>query len=154
MSDKNSGKRLVTRDLYLRIEGKRFALTTAGYACLLLGALGSIFSGLALCWLFPILLLRAAYVTLALKLMLIATGGALFAILAGLDCMGKATRLERVELLTPDKIDALPARESLVRASQEPIQEQQAVLLRATLTQVETPAEQLLRPTNRASGNF
>jgi hypothetical protein len=41
----------------------------------------------------------------------------------------------------------LPAPDSLVRASEEPMQEQQAVLLRAAAQRHETSPEQLVRPT-------
>ena len=40
----------------------------------------------------------------------------------------------------------MPASESLVRASEQPIQEQQAVLLRAAMPGKETPTDQLVRP--------
>ncbi len=43
--------------------------------------------------------------------------------------------------------DTLPVEESLVRASEEPVQEQQALLLRGTIDNLETPIDQLLRPT-------
>jgi len=40
----------------------------------------------------------------------------------------------------------LPAPDSLVRASQEPVQQDQSILLRAAADTTQTPAEQLLRP--------
>ena len=48
--------------------------------------------------------------------------------------------------ITPANIGNLPTDESLVRASQEPEQLQQSVLLRATQSN-NTPSEELLRPT-------
>ncbi len=49
----------------------------------------------------------------------------------------------------------LPAPESLVRASSEPRQEQEAVLLRAAARSVGTPPEQLVRPAEgRNSGRL
>jgi len=43
--------------------------------------------------------------------------------------------------------EIFPAEEILVRSSEEPLDEQSVVLLRATLTEQETPSEELLRPT-------
>jgi hypothetical protein len=54
-------------------------------------------------------------------------------------------KLEEVELLTPQAVQQLPTEETLVRASSEPAQAQEKVLLRAATGAEETPPEQLLR---------
>jgi hypothetical protein len=59
----------------------------------------------------------------------------------------KANQIEDVELLKHDNVGQLPAEESLVRASAEPIEGQEKVLLRAATGAEETPPEQLLRAT-------
>jgi hypothetical protein len=79
-------------------------------------------------------------------------GVALVSALAG--CLliwgGKATqkRAEKIELLFPLAYQHLEqhAEETLLRASTEPIEEIEKVLLRAATGAAETPPEQLLRP--------
>jgi hypothetical protein len=61
----------------------------------------------------------------------------------------KASQMEPVVPLTRANTAGLPAPESLVRASQEPAQEQQAVLLRAATQTQERHEEQLLRAARR-----
>ena len=53
--------------------------------------------------------------------------------------------LNRVALIPYANTADLPADESLVRASQEPVQEQQSILLRPTMEADTSPPEQLLR---------
>jgi len=55
---------------------------------------------------------------------------------------------EPVVPLTRANIVHLPASDSLVRASSEPVHDQQTELLRAAVEAQATPAEQLLRPAN------
>ena len=55
---------------------------------------------------------------------------------------------EPVVPLTCANIVHLPASDSLVRASSEPVHDQQTELLRAAVETQATPAEQLLRPAN------
>jgi hypothetical protein len=57
-----------------------------------------------------------------------------------------ADKIEDVERLTFITADKLPAEETLVRASTEPTEGQEKVLLRAATGTAETPPEQLLRP--------
>lgn len=55
---------------------------------------------------------------------------------------------EEVAPHTRPKPEQLPAKEILLRASTEPTEEQEKVLLRAAMTSEDTPPEQLLRPGN------
>jgi hypothetical protein len=57
----------------------------------------------------------------------------------------KAESLEPVTPLTRQNIEHLPAEETLVRASREPTEGQEKVLLRAATATDETAAEELLR---------
>ena len=57
----------------------------------------------------------------------------------------KLKSLEKVVLIPYANTADLPADESLVRASQEPVQEQQSILLRPTMEADTSPPEQLLR---------
>jgi hypothetical protein len=63
----------------------------------------------------------------------------------GLKIYDKAHTLEKVVPFTQANTAHLAAEESLVRASTEPVAEQEKVLLRAAKLSQETPAEQLLR---------
>lgn len=53
--------------------------------------------------------------------------------------------LKDISYTPPVDTNTLPAKEILVRGSQEPIQEQSTVLLRAAEESAEVPAEELLR---------
>ena len=64
----------------------------------------------------------------------------------GLKTMEQSGNMDPGIPLTRKVAATLPAEESLVRASEEPVQEQQAILLRAATDNQETPAEQLVRP--------
>jgi hypothetical protein len=70
----------------------------------------------------------------------------------GISKFKEAAQVETVELLVLKKADQLPAEETLVRASAEPTQEHEKVLLRASLVSEDTPPEQLLRPSQRETG--
>ena len=65
----------------------------------------------------------------------------------GLTANKQQKALRNVVPMTKDIIEAVPTPEMLVRASVEPIQEQQAVLLRAAAPTQDTHEEQLLRAT-------
>jgi|SRR5579871_414311 len=56
----------------------------------------------------------------------------------------KAIQIPHIPAVVPD---LLPAEEVLVRGSEEPPVAQSDILLRASITEQETPPEQLLRPT-------
>ncbi len=62
----------------------------------------------------------------------------------------KAAELEKIVLLTRANAAEIPVADSLVRASDKPAEQQQAVLLRAVTETQETPPEQLLRPVHSA----
>jgi hypothetical protein len=81
-------------------------------------------------------------------LILIGYIGAFFIQKQGRVCTEKAKKIEEVELLKHANVGQLPVEETLVRASTEPTQEQEKVLLRAAMTSEDTPPEQLLRPGN------
>ena len=66
---------------------------------------------------------------------------------AGKACLAHSRKIEPVLPLMAQTLNSLPAPDSLVRASQEPVQAQQAVLLRAARgeAQERQESEQLLR---------
>lgn len=64
----------------------------------------------------------------------------------GLRTKRRVETAEPVRPLTRHTVNHIPAEESLVRASEEPLAGQEKILLRAAKANEETPAEQLLRP--------
>lgn len=68
-------------------------------------------------------------------------------LLVGWSAAIKFKEVEPVEPLTPAKADLLPASETLVRASEEPTEGQEKILLRAAQPTEAGKPEELLRPT-------
>ena len=78
----------------------------------------------------------------------LAGGGTLYLGYLGGRTIKEAVRINTGIPLTRANAADLPAPESLVRASSEPLQAQEAVLLRAAAEGMETPPEQLVRAVN------
>jgi len=132
-------KRIVSKGHYVKIQGQRVGITSAGCGLLLLAAL---------CF-------GVAFFFIVIAIMgwwwgaiwgFVAGVAALWCGKWGFDSIRYAETIDPGIPLTRKVADTLPAEESLVRASSEPIQEQQAVLLRAAVDDQETPSEQLVRP--------
>ena len=134
MEPEKKAKRIVSKAEYARIQTIRFGLILSSLPLLTLilghGAIGR--------WLFP-----------GHHIFVFAVGQILAMLLLVPLCrlLKKAQAIGDVVPVTRINTAHLPADESLVRASQEPVQEQQSILLRAAAEVGQTPAEQLLRPT-------
>jgi hypothetical protein len=138
-------KRLVPVHEYVGRKATRAVLFSLGGYLLLTGIIGMLISLSGLVLSFPMWLLgfsNVSFTLLALISGLISWG--LFS--AGQFVGETADKIEDVERLTFITADKLPAEETLVRASTEPTQQQEKVLLRAATASEETPPEQLLRP--------
>jgi hypothetical protein len=97
----------------------------------------------------PILRDQPSWLTILFLLAwpLICIAGVMWCIREGAALNKQAEEVEPLLPPTRHNIEQLPAEETLVRASTEPIHEQEKVLLRAATGAEETPPEQLLRPT-------
>ena len=145
-----TGKRIVSKAEYARIQSLRLGMNVSSY-CLLFLTLGCV----AATCLPAMMIIQATYLGfLGTRSFVMLFAGMLFAgsatFLCGKllgACCTKIEALEKVMPFTRATIAELPAPDSLVRASQEPVQEQQSILLRAAAEVGQTPAEQLLRPT-------
>ena len=131
-----TGKRIVSKGEYVKLQGKRLWL----YLCSLLTGISIVLLCCNICFLHYF-----------------SSGWCAFLIL-GIACMvwcGKiktaqqwyqeAQKVPAVTPLTRANTTNLTAPDSLVRASSEPMQAQEAVLLRAAAQGAETPPEQLVR---------
>jgi len=132
-------KRIVSKGQYVKTQGQRVGITSAGCGLLFLAALCS-----------------GATLYLIVFAIFGWWEGAIFGFVAGVaalwcgkwgfDSIRYAETIDPGIPLTRKVADTLPVEESLVRASEEPIQEQQAILLRAAVDDQETHSEQLVRP--------
>lgn len=87
-------------------------------------------------------------------LVAVAVGSVSFALLLfGWSSATEFTQLEPIEPLTPAKADRLPASETLVRASEQPTESQEKVLLRPAMATEEANPEELLRPAGNSAYN-
>lgn len=137
-----TGKRIVSRGRYIKLMGMRLSLLSCGAVCMLVGGVaamlgvmegvddvirGSVGTG------FSLPSPNGFYVA------------CLVCFLVGVCCtfLGEKVK-EDITPLTRANTADLPAPESLVRASSEPLRVQEAVLLRAAEGQ-ETPSEELVR---------
>jgi hypothetical protein len=145
-----TSKRIVSKAEYANIQLKCAGAQLAG-CCLLVTAA---FCGLAVLGLINGLAGRGQYphkgdqhsVLFLIGGILIAGIGTRVLIRMSNAVLDRVDQMNNVIPLTRANTADLPASESLVRASAEPIQQQEAVLLRAATQGVETPSEQLLRP--------
>ena len=129
-----TGKRIVSKGAYIKTQIKKGFLWFRALCCLLMG--------------FAVLFkaVRVTHFVFSPRI-----DGLAFCIY-GVSCLFAAKRLVNktrdmagVVPLTRANAADLPAPDSLVRASEEPMQAQEAVLLRAAAEGMETPPEQLVR---------
>jgi|SRR5579871_1672663 len=139
MNQAEKKKRIVSKGQYVKTQGQRVGITSAGCGLLLLAALCS---GVAL---FFIVIAIFGWLEGAI-FGFVAGVAALWCGKWGFDSIRHAKSIDPGIPLTRKIADTLPAEESLVRASGEPVQEQHAVLLRAAADDQETPTDQLVRP--------
>ena len=137
-------KRIVSKGQYLWVQSKRISLNVTGcglvgLACLCVVVMGAGIVGLLIYdrWWQAVgfLLLSWPFVYFLRKM--------------GYRSFQKAETIDPVIPLTHQTASTLSDEESLVRASEEPIQEQQAILLRAATDNQETSADQLVRPAGK-----
>lgn len=150
-----TGKRIVSKSAYLKAQADRATISLFGVG-LWLGAvfLGLIAGGCCLgslanlCW-GESLGARLAGGILCLAAAILTGGMAYLVQIAGKEMMKQAADMTPGVPLTRANTANLPAPDSLVRASSEPVQAYEAVLLRAASAGMETPPEQLVRASMR-----
>jgi hypothetical protein len=144
--------RVVSKTRYLRYLSQKAVLWAAGTSLFLLGVMGvmacvgALIACLTLANPYPLWSIPNIGVSVVCLLPV-----ALCVLLArsGISQMDRAERLEPLVPLTRQNAEQLPAEQSLVRASSEPAEQQQAVLLRAAGSDTQTPAHELLRATTQ-----
>jgi hypothetical protein len=137
-------KRIVSKGRYAALLGRKIGFSTFGLALLFFCLLS------ALTMVFALVVLRTELNNRADKILFpIVTSllgvGALYLGHLGRRTIREAKQIETGVPLTRANTADLPAPDSLVRASAEPMQEPQAVLLRAATESVERHEEQLVR---------
>lgn len=148
-------KRIVSKGEYVANTGKKAALASYGTTVFLTGIAASaitLFLIMRLLW-----NLRAVESTSGITLIVLLTGITGSASYA-LFCYGKKALKEGKDLdagipLTRANTGDLPAVDSLVRASQEPIEGQENFLLRAAQHGQGTPSEQMVRASAAPKAN-
>ncbi len=153
MEPKTTDKRIVSKSAYVAIRIAQGSLYVSGISLMAIAGLSFLTS--AACGLHFMrciaLLVKTLDRTLFVNISLYGTamgmlaGAAYLLGKAGYMAVTKAENLPEFLPLTPETVEATPALNSLVRASEEPSQVQEAVLLRATIQEQETPPEQLVR---------
>ena len=146
MNNKKSAKRIVSRAAYVKSHGQIVIMATVGAiiytVATALGfvALALLLTGIGLIpYAFPIgclTLISAGIVGL----------GTYYTFKVGNRIFQSVYQIDPGVPFTRSNTAHLPAQESLVRASYEPFQEQQYILLRPALQNDTTPPEQLVRP--------
>jgi len=140
-----TGKRIVSKRQYAAGVGKVTALTSLTIALLLAGGIAGRVA---------LSLLRDMHNSTGIfeddwgmgqPLILLIGVGCLLFLSLGAYTMKYTRKIDIGVPLSRANTSDLPADESLVRASQEPMQEQQSILLRAATEVQQTPPEQLLR---------
>ena len=142
-----TGKRIVSKGEYAASVGWKSSLSAFGVGVMGVGIVGIVIAGFL-----TIDALGAAIkdhisddINIAAADLLIIGGVSALIFWAGRKTVRKAKQIDAGTLLTRANTANLPAPDSLVRASAEPLQAQQAVLLRAAAQGNETPPEQLVR---------
>ncbi len=154
MQEPKPGKRIVSKGAYAAAEGERVGTGIFGCGMLVLAAF---FAWITVSGVVGLAMTIVAFLTRPDGLVVVEGLTFLTVFLAGAVATyvlwkGGIARMERSEKmdsgipLTRANVADLPAPETLVRASSEPPQAQEAILLRAALEGQETPPEQLVRP--------
>jgi|SRR5579871_2372465 len=140
MNQPEKKQRIVSKGQYVEAHGKRIGFGTVGCGLLLvaalcgsvtIGSIGALFAGGG--W-------RAAGEIMASGFLTFYSG------YVGFVYLRQSRKIDPGIPLTRKVANTLPAEDSLVRASEEPIQEQQAILLRAAVDGQEMAPDQLVRP--------
>jgi len=133
-------QRIVSKSQYVQALSKRLGLTSMGCGLMILTYLCGV---TAIFLISPQILggLIGFAASMGFGLLACALGKWSF------DSFRRAKTIDPGVPLTQKVVETLPAEESLVRASEEPTQTQQAILLRAATPDDSTPSEQLVRPT-------
>ena len=150
MESKTTGKRIVSKRDYVRLVCQRVILTSFGlclHAMAFISGLAAIY--LLLCAIISITVFsgeeRDAMDTgICLMVLVISPGAAYLCNKWGKVSIQQASKIDMETIIYTNTAD-LPAPESLVRASEQPSQEQEAVLLRSLMEAHQTPSEQLVR---------
>lgn len=145
MDKQKSGRRIVSREEYLRAMGKKIVLSTYGVGIVLIGLLTLIATGWLISW-----ASGGVLDGLLLFLVIILGLGSVLLLLIGKAWLREATQIDAGILLTRTNAVDLPAEETLVRASTQPVEKHRTVLLRAAFHSDTTPEEQLVRPVGMA----
>ena len=149
-----TGKRIVSKGQYMALVGKREALRWSSIV------MAAATAGLLMCAAFFVRMAVMVPVAQGWSTSPVADGWMVWHIAGGVLCIGGAWRVKKtaehamqralkpleVVPLTRTNLADVPSPESLVRASAEPVQRQEAVLLRAAAQSEVKQAEQLLRP--------
>lgn len=142
-----TGKRIVSKREYVLRKAKRTGILTTGTSLLAISGISVVSGMMFLTWL-VLVLWHGHYflpVFTASGLLLGSVVVAYGAFRGGLASLKHAAQIDTGVPLTRANTADLPAPDSLVRASSEPLQAQEAVLLRAVAQGQETPPEQLVR---------
>ena len=170
MEPKTTGRRFVSKGEYVRVQANRATTSVSGLGYAILGVVCGVVTitltlafGYHLCFPTRDFLLNRYVVKVRgtdqvseligmlifNSFILVLFGGLAYEMsMFGYDLLRKATRLDPGVPFTSANTADLPAPESLVRASEELMQAQEAVLLRAAMEGPETPPEQLVRAVN------
>ena len=145
---KQTGKRIVSKGEYAKVQGQRAGLRS-GALVLYLVALFFLLKAVSCLMALLYMLLTGRAITFetavyTVLFLLMGTGAHFFRKWAKGN-MRRASEMGKIVPLTRANTADLPAPDSLVRASAEPVQEQEAVLLRAATAGMERHEEQLLR---------
>lgn len=146
-----TGRRIMSKGEYAKAKGKRAGLGITGYCSLLLAL---VCLGLTISYLCELLFAlpglgmdrKDGQFFYHITLLILISGAATF-LFGKLGIIGfrQAGEVKTGVPLTRHTAAHLPAPDSLVRASEQPLQAQEAVLLRAAAQGQETPPEQLVR---------
>jgi hypothetical protein len=146
-------KRVVSKSEYVRHRITKAWWRTSGLVGIVSGVVIGVIFGMGQIWYMGSQLMNSTSGITSIVLGGLMVGLIVYMIASGLYLQGteywkKAGQLEDVELLKHANVGQLPAEETLLRASAEPTEGQEKVLLRAAMAGAETPPEQLLRPGN------
>lgn len=148
MQENRPKKRVVSKKAYAKNMGRKASTASAGIMLFVISLVAGLMSIGILIETTSDVLAHRFHLWLSLLMFVITSvlgSGAIFLIRLGRRTVKEAKEIDTGVPLTLGNIGNLPVRESLVRASDTPVQEQKAVLLRAVTSANTTPAEQLVR---------
>ena len=149
IQQQESGKRIVSMSRYVQIQSIRASLWLYCLFCYLLALVSLcliIAFGFGVLRFAPWPILHWSMVSESIWLFLFLPALIYLCFTAGESCSARWEQIEPVVPINGVRINRLSATESLVRASQEPLQEQKSVLLRSAIQANDTACEQLLKP--------